>query len=188
VSLATIPYALLECEPGTVGAAAVDAGNTRPHGGLSPSVRRFYNGTIRLPPLYHPLRIEELNKHSAVHLTFCLREVVGVLELSQARELIQPNVKLPLPPFTRGTLEGRAIGCGNRVEAIAVESPYRATGRNEIHGELYLDRGSGRGAKMIEQRRHMAASGIPILARICVARASWNGQAIRSSDHCCGMR
>jgi len=162
-------YALLELRArNLLGAAAVDAGNTEAAWRVYlPTVRRFYNGDYPAYRLYTTLSgLEELEQATPrVHLTLLLqREVVGVLELSQARELIPTErFKLAAAAIHAGALsegqeqmriaeiELKAIGGGKSVQGYLAE--------NEIAmANLYLDRRDlGAAAKMIDAAYdHMA--------------------------------
>jgi tetratricopeptide (TPR) repeat protein len=162
-------YALLELRArNLLGAAAVDAGDTEAAWrDYLATVRRFYGGDYPAYRLYTTLSgLEELEQATPrIHLTLLLqREVVGVLELTQARELIPTErFKLATAAIHAGALsEGQeqmrvaeselaANGGGRSVQGYLVE--------NEIAmANLYLDRQDlGAAAKMLDAAYgHMA--------------------------------
>jgi tetratricopeptide (TPR) repeat protein len=162
-------YALLELRArNLLGAAAVDAGNTEAAWRVYlPTVRRFYGGDYPAYRLYTTLSgLEELEQATPrIHLTYLLqREVVGVLELTEARELIPTErFKLATVAIRVGALsEGQeqmriaeselaAFGGGKSVRGYMVENAIAMA-------NLYLDRQNlGAAAKMLDAAYdHMA--------------------------------
>jgi tetratricopeptide (TPR) repeat protein len=162
-------YTLLELRArNLLGAAAVDAGDTEAAWrDYLPTVRRFYGGDYPAWRLYTTLSgLEELEQATPrVHLTLLLqREVVGVLELTQARELIPTErFKLAAAAIHAGALsEGQeqirvaeselaANGGGKSVQGYLVEN-------ETAMANLYLERQElGAAAKMLDAAYgHMA--------------------------------
>ena len=162
-------YALLELRArNLLGAAAIDAGNIEAAWrAYLPTVHRFYSGDYPAYRLYTTLSgLAELERATPrVYLALLIqREVVGVLELSQASELIPTErFKLAAASIRAGALtEGQeqmrvaegeleAIGGGKSVQGYLVE--------NEIAmANIYRDRGElGSATKMLNAAfGHMA--------------------------------
>ncbi len=162
-------YALLELRArNMLGAAAVDTGDTEAAWrDYLPTVRMFYSGDYPAYRLYTTLSgLEEVETATprVRHTLLLQREVVGVLALSQARELI---------PAERFKLASAAIRAGSIPEAQEqmrlVESELAANGGGKsVHGllaenemdmaSLYLDRHDlAAAAQLLDTARdHMA--------------------------------